>query len=188
MVAPISLVLPSVLSISDILQALFNNANQHSVQGPHFMGAGRLLTAVRADNDIVNCVVSHPTQPLLASSGIDNSIKLWGPHYTGVSLLLLPYSRPSSCHIKYFLGVRRIVPLGGQSKIQVCETTWTFSRRFVFVSSRWNVIRWWQCSWKGIFFGCTNVIKRVEVGFHCLSIGWLAWQDIAHGCSGGSLR
>ena len=31
--------------------------------------AGRLLTALRGDQDIVNCVAAHPTQPLLASCG-----------------------------------------------------------------------------------------------------------------------
>jgi len=27
--------------------------------------------------DIVNCIIGHPTQPMIASSGIDNVVKLW---------------------------------------------------------------------------------------------------------------
>ncbi|KAK9903580.1 hypothetical protein WJX75_009241 [Coccomyxa subellipsoidea] len=42
---------------------------------------GRLLTAVRSDTHIVNCVASHPHEPLLAACGLDSSIKLWAPHY-----------------------------------------------------------------------------------------------------------
>lgn len=45
--------------------------------------AGRLLTAVQGDRDIVNCVAAHPHQPLLASCGLDPSVKLFGPHYGG---------------------------------------------------------------------------------------------------------
>ncbi|MEW5303407.1 MAG: hypothetical protein WDW36_006103 [Sanguina aurantia] len=40
---------------------------------------GRLVTALRADRDIVNCVASHPCLPMLASCGIDSSIKLFTP-------------------------------------------------------------------------------------------------------------
>lgn len=46
--------------------------------------AGRLLTALHADTDIVNCVAGHPYEPLLASSGIENSIKMWEPRPAGV--------------------------------------------------------------------------------------------------------
>ncbi len=45
--------------------------------------AGRLLTAVMGDRDIVNCVAAHPHQPLLATCGLDPSVKLFGPHYGG---------------------------------------------------------------------------------------------------------
>lgn len=33
----------------------------------------------RADKAIVNCVLSHPTLPLIATSGIDHEISLWSP-------------------------------------------------------------------------------------------------------------
>ncbi len=45
--------------------------------------AGRLLTALRGDQDIVNCVAAHPTQPLLASCGLDATLKLWRPCFGG---------------------------------------------------------------------------------------------------------
>lgn len=43
---------------------------------PH---TGVVAFAGRADEHIVNCVVSHPCEPLLAVSGIDNDVKLLGP-------------------------------------------------------------------------------------------------------------
>jgi WD40 repeat protein len=36
-----------------------------------------LLTILEGHDDIVNCIIGHPTQPLIASSGIDNVVKLW---------------------------------------------------------------------------------------------------------------
>lgn len=33
----------------------------------------------KGDNSIVNCVQPHPNYCLLATSGIDNEIRLWGP-------------------------------------------------------------------------------------------------------------
>jgi hypothetical protein len=46
-------------------------------------GAGRLLTALRGDRDIINAVAPHPSAPVLASCGLDSSVKLWGPCYGG---------------------------------------------------------------------------------------------------------
>lgn len=45
--------------------------------------AGRLLTALRGDRDIINAVAAHPSAPVLASCGLDSSVKLWGPRYGG---------------------------------------------------------------------------------------------------------
>jgi len=36
-----------------------------------------LLTILEGHEDIVNCIVGHPTQPMIASSGIDTMVKLW---------------------------------------------------------------------------------------------------------------
>jgi len=40
---------------------------------------GRLVMLLQADEHVVNCLQPHPTEPLLASSGIDHDIKLWAP-------------------------------------------------------------------------------------------------------------
>jgi WD40 repeat protein len=36
-----------------------------------------LLTILEGHEDIVNCIIGHPTQPMIASSGIDKVVKLW---------------------------------------------------------------------------------------------------------------
>jgi len=36
-----------------------------------------ILAILEGHEDIVNCIVGHPTQPMIASSGIDNVVKLW---------------------------------------------------------------------------------------------------------------
>jgi hypothetical protein len=43
---------------------------------------GALITALRGDRYVVNCIDSHPTAPLLASCGIDATVKLWSPCLT----------------------------------------------------------------------------------------------------------
>jgi WD40 repeat protein len=43
---------------------------------------GALVTALRGDRYVVNCIDSHPTAPLLASCGIDATVKLWSPCLT----------------------------------------------------------------------------------------------------------
>lgn len=48
--------------------------------------AGRLLAAVTGDASVVNCVAGHPHAPVLASCGIDESVKLWAPQFTGIQL------------------------------------------------------------------------------------------------------
>nr|CCA16741.1 conserved hypothetical protein [Albugo laibachii Nc14]CCA21844.1 conserved hypothetical protein [Albugo laibachii Nc14] len=40
---------------------------------------GKLITGLKADADIVNCVRSHPTDICLATSGIENVVRLWTP-------------------------------------------------------------------------------------------------------------
>lgn len=41
--------------------------------------SGKLVNALKADNDIVNCVQVHPFDACLATSGIENVIRLWSP-------------------------------------------------------------------------------------------------------------
>nr|XP_042906226.1 DDB1- and CUL4-associated factor 6 [Parasteatoda tepidariorum] len=38
-----------------------------------------LIMLMEADHHVVNCLQPHPFDPILASSGIDNDIKLWAP-------------------------------------------------------------------------------------------------------------
>jgi len=40
---------------------------------------GQLRMLMKGDNEVVNCVQSHPTDMLIATSGIENDIKLWAP-------------------------------------------------------------------------------------------------------------
>jgi WD40 repeat protein len=40
---------------------------------------GALLNVLEGHDDVVNCVVGHPRVPMLATSGIDDIIKLWDP-------------------------------------------------------------------------------------------------------------
>ncbi|EFJ39457.1 hypothetical protein VOLCADRAFT_100946 [Volvox carteri f. nagariensis] len=40
---------------------------------------GAVLRALAADEDVANCVQCHPTLPVLATSGIENVIRLWSP-------------------------------------------------------------------------------------------------------------
>ena len=41
--------------------------------------SGRLLQILEGDTDTVNNIVGHPTLPLIAMSGIDDSVKIFAP-------------------------------------------------------------------------------------------------------------
>ncbi|KAK9805564.1 hypothetical protein WJX72_005219 [[Myrmecia] bisecta] len=56
-------------------------------------GTGRLLAALRGDGHVVNCIHSHPYEPLMASCGIDYSVKIWTPSLSGYAKQLLPANR-----------------------------------------------------------------------------------------------
>lgn len=40
---------------------------------------GLLVCTMQSDADVVNCVLPHPTQPILATSGIEPHVRLWSP-------------------------------------------------------------------------------------------------------------
>lgn len=42
----------------------------------------KLLRAIDGDKYVVNCIESHPNATAMASSGIDNDIKIWIPNAT----------------------------------------------------------------------------------------------------------
>lgn len=41
--------------------------------------SGKLVMLMQADQHVVNCLQPHPSEPLLATSGIDHDVKLWAP-------------------------------------------------------------------------------------------------------------
>ncbi len=41
--------------------------------------SGDPLLALNADDHILNCVRTHPIDPVIATSGIESNIKLWAP-------------------------------------------------------------------------------------------------------------
>jgi len=41
--------------------------------------SGKLINVLEGDCSVVNCIQSHPIDPLMASSGIEESVKLWSP-------------------------------------------------------------------------------------------------------------
>ncbi|XP_063931432.1 DDB1- and CUL4-associated factor 6-like isoform X2 [Zophobas morio] len=69
---------------TDIKQAVFYGSciMGGSDDGRMFMwdkGSGLLLGVVKADQYIVNCILPHPWDPVVATSGIENNVKFWRP-------------------------------------------------------------------------------------------------------------
>ncbi|DAZ97580.1 TPA: hypothetical protein N0F65_005552 [Lagenidium giganteum] len=72
---------------TDIKEATFFGKNDEYIvagsdDGRAFMwnkATGELASAIEADADIVNCVQCHPFDSCLATSGIENVIRLWTP-------------------------------------------------------------------------------------------------------------
>jgi len=40
---------------------------------------GELLIVLEGHDNVVNCIIGHPFEPLIASSGIDDVVKFWEP-------------------------------------------------------------------------------------------------------------
>lgn len=40
---------------------------------------GQLIVALHADDDIVNCCQAHPSEPVFATSGIEDVVRIWAP-------------------------------------------------------------------------------------------------------------
>ena len=47
--------------------------------------SGAVICALEADEDIVNSVAAHPTLPYLATSGIEDKVRIWGPRSSVVN-------------------------------------------------------------------------------------------------------
>uniref|UniRef100_A0A0D6R001 Uncharacterized protein n=1 Tax=Araucaria cunninghamii TaxID=56994 RepID=A0A0D6R001_ARACU len=48
---------------------------------------GRLMKVLTGDDNVVNCVQCHPFDCTIATSGIDNTIKIWTPHAQAPSVV-----------------------------------------------------------------------------------------------------
>lgn len=105
---------------------------------PSTIRTGKLVTAVRADRHVVNCIAPHPYLPgVLASSGIDKSVKVWSPCATepraiGPSVLLaiaeneLKRAGPAAVMRakELGLGLGGWVPEGGLMRRRYLLTPW----------------------------------------------------------------
>nr|XP_043637625.1 protein ALTERED SEED GERMINATION 2 isoform X2 [Erigeron canadensis] len=60
---------------------------------------GRLIKMLMGDSAVVNCVQSHPFDCVVATSGIDNSIKIWTPHASAPSAVAGGTAGPETADI-----------------------------------------------------------------------------------------
>ena len=58
---------------------------------------GRIVRVLHGDDSIVNCVQWHPSGPLLASSGIENIVRLWEPKQAGKQVWRIYYTVYTTC-------------------------------------------------------------------------------------------
>eukprot|EP01026_Neomeris_dumetosa_P026340 TRINITY_DN21528_c0_g1_i5.p2 TRINITY_DN21528_c0_g1~~TRINITY_DN21528_c0_g1_i5.p2 ORF type:complete len:430 (-),score=84.75 TRINITY_DN21528_c0_g1_i5:342-1529(-) len=72
---------------TDIKEAVFLGQNDEFVAAGSDGGqiiiydtvTGMAVKNLRADNDVANCIQCHPYEPVLATSGIESTVKLWSP-------------------------------------------------------------------------------------------------------------
>lgn len=60
---------------------------------------GRLIKVLIGDGAVVNCVQSHPFDCVVATSGIDNTIKMWTPHASVPSVVAGGTTGPETANI-----------------------------------------------------------------------------------------
>ena len=74
-------------SVTDIKESAFLGAGDELVACASDLGhvlifdseTAECVNILLADSEILNCVVSHPFQPVLATSGIDSEVRVWAP-------------------------------------------------------------------------------------------------------------
>lgn len=66
---------------------------------------GQLIRVMAADKHVVNCIEPHPHIPALASSGIENDIKIWTPKAIERATLPMNVEQVPSDHIPWLFGV-----------------------------------------------------------------------------------
>ena len=72
---------------TDIKEAVFLGSRDSHVAAASDSGlvfiyeaaSGQCITVLEADREIVNCIRPHPMLPVIATSGIEHSIKIWSP-------------------------------------------------------------------------------------------------------------
>lgn len=72
---------------TDIKEAVFLGSRDSHVAAASDSGlvfiyeaaSGQCIAVLEADREIVNCIRPHPTLPVIATSGIEHSIKIWSP-------------------------------------------------------------------------------------------------------------
>lgn len=62
---------------------------------------GKLVALLIGDDHVVNCLEPHPHAPILATSGTDNTVKVWAP--TADRLVDLPPDVERVCFYKTYL-------------------------------------------------------------------------------------
>lgn len=100
-------------------QVYEGHRNHHTVKGVNFFGpnteyvisgsdcgrifiwrkiGGKLVALMKGDNKVVNCLEPHPFATVLATSGLDDTIKIWAP--ISDRILDLPHDAEKVCHSK----------------------------------------------------------------------------------------
>lgn len=100
-------------------QVYEGHRNHHTVKGVNFFGpnteyvisgsdcgrifiwrkkGGKLVALMKGDNKVVNCLEPHPSATVLATSGIDYTLKIWAP--ISDRILDLPQDAERVCHSK----------------------------------------------------------------------------------------
>lgn len=72
---------------TDIKQARFYGNNDEFVVAGSDCGhmfiwersTGNIIKLLKADDSVLNCVVPHPHEPMIATSGIEKFVRLWTP-------------------------------------------------------------------------------------------------------------
>ena len=79
--------------LTDIKESTFLGAGDELVACASDLGhvlifdaeTAECVNIILADSEILNCVVGHPFQPVLATSGIDSEVRVWAPGRCGES-------------------------------------------------------------------------------------------------------
>lgn len=80
---------------------------------------GELIRVIEADKHVVNCIVSHPHVPVLASSGIEHDIKIWTPK--AMERAILPTNIEKVCNDIEMKGSLLYGIIQGGREIQLCD-------------------------------------------------------------------